>query len=231
MTFEAILAAAGIAASASTVIVGLVRNLFAIRALRAQRQLLRSLRVRDVIEAADLHSLGRLISVDLGSTSMPNYVRHAEVRSSFRSAFNAARGFIGEAGDPTVDRTPDDRDIPFPESAEGVFAAEALTNGGRRALGDVAAGESWNALARMRRDLEMVLADRLNQVGTDRRRMAAGQMLAVAAKEGVVPPESVAPLRYAISVANKAVHGEDVSADSAVEAIVLIDRFLRDLET
>lgn len=59
--------------------------------------------------------------------------------------------------------------------------------------------------------------------------MAAGQMLAAAAKEGAVPPEAVEPLRYAISVANKAVHCEDVPAGAAVESNVLIDRFLRDL--
>jgi hypothetical protein len=229
VTFEAILAIAGIVASTATALIATARNIASSFAYRAQRRLLQSLRVREIVEAADLESLGRLITADLGSTSLPNYVRHAEVRASFRGAFNAAREFIGEAGEPGDDRAEDGRDAYDIDGTGETLGAEPLTERGRRALRDVAAGQSWNALARMRRDLEIALRSRLDQAGTDRRRMAAGQMLAVAAKEGVVPSEAVEPLRYAISVANKAVHGEDVPAGAAVESIVLIDRFLKDL--
>lgn len=103
---------------------------------------------------------------------------------------------------------------------------ESLTPVGEKALKDVAEGEPWNALARMRRQLELSLASRLDLQNVERR-MAVGRLLAVATKQGVVPVEIAQDLRYPISVANRAIHGEDVPPDVAVEAIVLIDRFIR----
>jgi hypothetical protein len=169
---------------------------------------------------------------DLGGTSISNYVRRPDVRTSFRRAFNAARDFIGDSVEPESVQPPDRRDDAHYNSARNndrnPWIDESLTLVGEQALRDVAEGESWNALARMRRQLEISLASRLD-IQNVTRRMAVGQLLAVATKQGVVPVEIAQDLRYPISVANRAIHGEDVPPDVAVEAIVLIDRFIRAL--
>lgn len=226
MSFEALLAVVGAVLSVVTLVPAAVRSITQAAAFREQTRTLKSLRVSDVVETTDLHALGSLVVRDLGGTSMPNYVRHEEVRTRFRTAFNTAREFIGEMPERESESLPESASAP----AEDHQVGERLSKSGERALQDVAEGESWNALARMRRELEIALASRVDRSVTRTRRMAAGQMLAVAAKQGAIPPESASPLRYALSVANRAVHGEEISADSAVEAVLIIDRFIRSLE-
>ncbi|WP_019180275.1 hypothetical protein [Microbacterium yannicii] len=227
MSFEALLAVVGTVLSVVTVVLAATRSITQAAAFREQARMLESLRVSDVVETTDLHALGSLVVRDLGGTSMSNYVRHEEVRTRFRTAFNAAREFIGEVPERDSENLTEPAQARVPNQA--VWGDERLSQSGEKALRDVAEGESWNALARMRRELEIVLASRLDPSVTATRRMAAGQMLAVATKQGAISPESASPLRYALSVANRAVHGEEISADSAVEAILIIDRFIRSL--
>ena len=49
--------------------------------------------------------------------------------------------------------------------------------------------------------------------------MGAGQLLTAAAKLRAIPQDAVRPLRYAVSVANRAVHGEPVEVEQALEAL------------
>lgn len=199
---------------------------------RKQASVLRTLQVEAVLEASDLKDLGDLFVRDLGGTSMPVYVRDEQQRREFRRAFNAVRAFVGDApeeaqaagesraGDPTAHG-----DL----EREGLWSQELLTPDGERAIRDIQNGESWNALARMRRALEVSLADRVGDFDDGKRRLAAGQLIAVASKRGAIPSEWAQALRYPLSIANRAVHGEEVPPDVAVEAVVLIDRFLREL--
>lgn len=228
MSLEIIVASTSIAVATLAALQGGIRSLAARISLRDQRKKLASLRVREVLARADLHSLGSMIVDDLGATSIPNYVRHREVRDSFRNAFNAARGFIGEPSEP-ASKVAEAAVGPSAHDRPPFWRDDPVTKAATVALRDVAEGETWNALARMRREFELELAARLDLDQGSRRPMAAGQLLAVAVKQGVVPADLASSIRYAISVANRAVHGEEVPPDAAVEAIYLIDTFIRSL--
>lgn len=230
MTFEVLLGIASVAASVMAVIGGVIALLVGGAAARKQALVLKRIRVESVIAESNLNSLGQLFVRDLGGTSMPSYVRDPQQRMEFRHAFNAVRDFIGEQHPPSGVAAPEAMAPEPAETIDWMRDSEPQTLTAQRALREVADGESWNALARMRRTLEMAVAQRFEEAHGKQRRLAAGQLIAVAAKRGVIPRDAPDTLRYAISVANRAVHGEDVPPDVAVEAIVLIDRFLRELD-
>ncbi len=53
--------------------------------------------------------------------------------------------------------------------------------------------------------------------------MGAGQLISAAGRLGAVPEGVMPPLRYAVSVANKAIHGEPVEVAEALEAVESAD--------
>ncbi|MDN4596710.1 hypothetical protein [Leifsonia virtsii] len=197
-----------------------------------QRATLERIHVDAVLGEATLKSVGDLIVRDLGSTSMPDYVRDTEIRVRFRHAFNAARGFLGE---PLEEASDNDTNTEPPwQSSEPHWADTGFTADGLRALRDIGNGEAWNALARMRRILEQELFALLNSESIESvtsagrpTRGGAGQLVVVAERAGLVSENEARRLRHSIGTANRAIHGEDVPADEAVDAVVSIDRFIQ----
>lgn len=89
-----------------------------------------------------------------------------------------------------------------------------------RALEELERGETLNALAQFRRALELAFRDILAR--EDRvppRTSGAGQLLKTMQRKGLVPSGSDHHMSYAIAVANRAIHGEEMNVEQGREAI------------
>lgn len=79
---------------------------------------------------------------------------------------------------------------------------------------------SWDALATLRRTVEL----RLVQLAVENRvevssKLGIARILNSLVREGVVSPTLADNLRFSVSITNRAIHGEDVSYDEALEAV------------
>ncbi|UBH07054.1 hypothetical protein K8P10_002565 [Leucobacter sp. Psy1] len=110
-----------------------------------------------------------------------------------------------------------------PQSLDGFSEVSPDTAAGK-AVKDIEEGETWNALARMRRELEKVLGDLLNASTANGKPRGIGRSLSIASKQGLVPESVLQYLRFPLSVANAAIHGEEVEAGTALEAVQMIDQ-------
>lgn len=227
MTFDVVLAIAASALAALSGATTLLSSAATSKAAKLQLEQLKKVRVDEVLGESSVRSLGGLLVEDLGKTSLPSYVRDPRVRTEFRRAFNAVREYVGtdaESGD-------EDEPVSGKPGIEdsGVAWARPLTSAGQRATSELNSGETWNALALMRREIETALAELLPTSGEGRPRVGAGRLVGLAARQGIISPQVAAELRYPIGVANAAIHGEEVSPDAALEAIFIMDRVINEL--
>ena len=83
-------------------------------------------------------------------------------------------------------------------------------------------GEIWNALARLRQ----VIESKLRQIGRKQgykisHLRSAGQILHILGSREIIDPQLEGPLCFAISVCNRAIHGNDVPVEEANTAIMV----------
>ncbi|WP_224779316.1 hypothetical protein [Leucobacter sp. Psy1] len=186
-----------------------------ISAEKTQRTSLKSLNVEKVLAEPSLQDLGRLFVGNLGNTSLPSYVRDSETRRAFRRTFNVVVDYLGNSEV--------EQEKVAPQSLDGFSEVSPDTAAGK-AVKDIEEGETWNALARMRRELEKVLGDLLNASTANGKPRGIGRSLSIASKQGLVPESVLQYLRFPLSVANAAIHGEEVEAGTALEAVQMIDQ-------
>ena len=98
-------------------------------------------------------------------------------------------------------------------------------------LNELRTGESWNALARLRRHIEIHLREIAIDKGYKERQLkSAGQILRLLYDRKYVDPDSYELLMYSISVCNRAIHGIDISEDEAEKAVFLGSKALEQLK-
>ncbi|WP_199422864.1 hypothetical protein [Actinotalea solisilvae] len=223
MGIEPLIAAVASALAGSTIAVSIfslvqdwVRRLLQMRALSR-------VRTADVLAASEIDRLGQLLFVDLGATSLADYTKNKGVRDSVQAAFDEVARFLGERSDESVGPV----GPPSSESGGGAGPRGDAMPGRDLAwaLGD--RGDSWEALARARRALEMRLRALLTPEDRDRgARLGAGALLRLLNRRGAIDEGIADQLRYAVSVMNRGIHGDDVSQEETLEALWIVDRFL-----
>lgn len=166
------------------------------------------------MDSSDIGTVGKYLFDDIGAVRVSDVVADDRVRRRTLSALSRLTGFI--SSETTTDGG---------EPASAAVEAQTLSGDLRTAREQIVAGEVWNGLALMRRHLEIVL--RTSDPRLESARMGAGQLISAAARIGVLPPEVVPQLRYAVGVANRAIHGEPVDVAIALEAVDSADYGLR----
>jgi hypothetical protein len=164
-----------------------------------------------VLSSLDLDALGEYVYQTLGAIPISEYARDGGARHNIAAALQEIERFVTE----------DEAAVPAASADETTETSFA------RAQKALAEGDIWQALARLRRTIEIDLRSRAEQHGVEvTQRAGAGQLLQLLRRAQAIPEESVGLLRYAIDVANKAIHGEPVSLAQAEEALETASRAL-----
>jgi hypothetical protein len=172
---------------------------------RADLKALAVAREEAALTSSDIEQVGGYLFEAIGSVRISDYVRDQAVRQRTGRALRRLTDFLGPQ-EPVAEEPP-----ALGNPDEGLGPEEL-----RLAEEQILSGETWNGLARMRRFLELALREVAPHVD---RREGAGALISRAAHDGVLPQEAVPALRYAVSVANSAIHGEPVPTDVALEAL------------
>jgi hypothetical protein len=217
-------------AAFTAVIGGAVSLGFAVQLLRARkrgqqaRDAVRHDRADEALRAVELKRLGDYLFEDVGKVKVRTYVDDADIRGALRAVLEEVSDFV--ASDPeTADTTTAQESEP-----DSVKAPRDIIEQGSSKFSDdekhdlekvrasIDSGEFWDALARLRRLIERRLA-RLSDLPSGQTARGAGRLLRNLVRNGTVPQSVEHQLGYAISVANRGVHGEEVERGEVEEAL------------
>ena len=181
--------------------------------------------VLSVLAQDDINRLGAYVDNVIGAFTMKEYASNSEVQDRVDAYVDRIQEYLGapediqqERGIREPDRPIHMHDVELPDDFQPI-------------LRELRYGELWNALARLRRHLEVTLKQKASQAGIPIEKvLSIGRLLNLLEKRQVIAPGTANSLRYPISLSNKAVHGEDVSMAEAEEAVFHAARILQSLD-
>ena len=187
-------------------------------------------RFTEAFSTFDLPTIGGYIRSEFGSVALDAYARDEKVRRSFDKALVRIRDFL-DADEPQpevaeeVAELPEEDAAPVPVPTQLSYDLDpqpgdppALLS----ALGELSNGNIWNALAKLRRDVEIDI------------RRTYGESRSVPINSLILRTEMPADvsksLRRFYRTASRAVHGENVGFGEAAEALQSARTFYRYLQ-
>jgi|TARA_R110002124_G_scaffold7151_9_gene42006 hypothetical protein len=187
-------------------------------------------RFTEAFSTFDLPTIGEYIRSEFGSVALDAYARDEKVRRSFDKALVGIRDFL-DADEPQPEIEEEVAELPE-EGAAPVTVPTPLSYdldpqpgdppALLSALAELSNGNVWNALAKLRRDVEIDI------------RRTYGESRSVPINSLILRtemPEDVSKsLRRFYRTASRAVHGENVGFGEAVEALHSARTFYRYLQ-
>lgn len=174
----------------------------------------------DALQSDDLITLGRYLDENIGAFDISEYVADDVVADRINKYLSRIQVFLGtdtevdeeekvesplDSGEPSETLAP--VALGFPEPFPELF--EELTT-----------GVTWNALAKLRRHLEIKLREIAESRGFKEKHLrSVGQIILNLARSKSINRVALERLRYSASVCNRAIHGRDVSDSEAMEAM------------
>lgn len=188
--------------------------------------------IDSVLAKDDITILGAYVDNVIGAFNMREYATNSEVERKVDAYIERVREYIGNPEDIEREREEASRQTESRQTDPPLTPDSQLPHEFRPILHELRVGESWNALARLRRYIEVTLKKRAEQADLPIEKvLSVGRLLTLLEKRQVVPHHIARKLRYPISVSNRAIHGQDVSQAEAEEAIFHAAEILQSLET
>lgn len=213
-----------------SILAGVAANLIAraVKAAREWREARRKLkeaeevRFQAALAADSLLALGGYLDGPIGSFLVTEYADNPRVKERVNTFLARLEQYVGTTSG-------------FPEATEAPAVLQPGPEVADLEFGGVEArlqeGRPWDALAALRRIIEKRLTS--YAVQHDIRlpeRPGAGRVLQVLRQHQLLPENAAASLRYAIDVANRGVHGLEVSSDEVFDALRHAKRALAAIE-
>jgi hypothetical protein len=169
---------------------------------------------KSVLNSSKLENLGDYLENKLGKFTVDEYCRDTTVESRVEKILVSARHFLGtEIGKPS--------EIPKPPEIEPA-ESRPLPTSMQPVYRELQRGETWNALARLRREIEVILRKQAKKKKILPPKIrSAGKLVRELAQQEIIDPNIANQLSYAIQVANQAIHGYDVTENEAETAVKL----------
>jgi hypothetical protein len=201
-----------------------------IRSYRAAKLKLRAAEESSFVAALasdDLDKLGQYLDEKIGAFDISEYVSNTMVADRVDRYIGRILSFVGTDEDVSEDEKveppthePDDTYSSIVVVDDAVDTVEPVEQPFHSFLVEAEVGESWNALARLRRHVEIELRAIAANLGFKERHLhSAGQIIQILSKKTGVNMDALGRLRYAVSVCNRAIHGREVSDAEAAEAV------------
>jgi len=174
-----------------------------------------------VLDSNDINVLGTYLDETLGQFNIHEYTASTNVGERVNKYLDKIQSFVG-----TTEHIPKEVG---PKEIESVGEPiEGFSEEFQTILDELRTGEPWNALARLRRHIEIQLRDIASRKGYKAWHLkSAGQILRLLYDRKYVAPDNYKLLMYSISVCNRAIHGIDISEDEAEQAVFLGSKALQ----
>jgi hypothetical protein len=194
------------------------------RERRSKLQRAQERRFRKAIESDDLTVIGNYLYKVIGSFNVHEYVTNKDISNRVDKYVDRLREFLGTEEEIKSQRA-DIKERPIPER----LIAPSVELG---SISDkLASGDTWSALAQLRRHIEITLREvaRANDVSV-KITAGAGYLLKLLFDRRIISGQTFSDLKYAIAVSNRAIHGLDVEIDEAKRAVILAFNCINELK-
>jgi len=168
---------------------------------------------KQVLASDSIDVLGRYLDNEVGNFLVSEYVSSDKARLRIDSIIHSMQDFIGREKEIM-------EDIPSPEAM--VKSPSPKTDEFKLIFSKLQSGIAWDALAALRRLIEIKLKETMNKKGLNvDDRSSAGRLISILSKKELITSNVEHQLRYAVDVANRAIHGHDISIGMAEEAVFM----------
>jgi len=211
--FKDIISATSLLTGLLSVLASLVSLLLAHYKKKSAMGAFEEVRLEQILKSSEIVPLGRYLDNTLSKVTVAQYTSSDTISAQVDQYMNRIREFVGtteEVQSQPVSTHP-------PEVPLWTLEIPAAL---KPVLDELATGESWNALARLRRLIELHLNDVANSRKLHPEKVrSAGKLIDLLEKDRYFDSESAADLKYAIQISNRAIHGLDISRGEAEDAI------------
>lgn len=183
----------------------------------------------NVLKSDDINKLGNYLEQTLSEVSVYQYSKNPEVEKQFDRYLDKIKDYVGTTEEINREQIPEEPEHVEPEIGfRDVFPR--LSREYNSVIDELNNGDPWNALARLRRNIELKLQEVAEQEGIKKKqRMSLRHLIERLHKTEVISGQAREKLDYAVSISNKAVHGIDVKFETASEAIAMAFDALQEL--
>jgi hypothetical protein len=217
MDLTALFSIANIGLGIAALTAAVISLAFTVREWRAASKATNELKFAEAIQSDDISKLGNYLEHVIGGLTVGEYVKDRDVKRRVDASLDRVLDFLN--------RDTLGVEFLFPVQSE---AAPARSSIGKKNEGellrlndDIDRGEVWNALAKLRRYLEQCLSKFAQARGVDVGvRKGAGFLIQRLQRADMIDHRTAEELLTAVGLANRAIHGEDVTADEARTAVL-----------
>ena len=172
--------------------------------------------LESALKSNDLHILGNSLENIIGNFNVYEYVTDSNISNKIDRYVEKLSSFVG-----TDERIKTGTISEPPINSDFKKSEFMVCNGKYYNNKNFTKSENWNALAKLRRDIEIFLNEIAKEKGLNLpNNISAGTLLKILTQKDIIPESAYNNLKYSISVANKAIHGLDVDIEEANEAIL-----------
>ena len=163
--------------------------------------------------SSDIVVLGNYLYSRIGSFNVEDYSSDEKVRKKVTQFLGRLDEFLGEEAE---EPTQPPQELPQAMSPTGPPIPPEL----QKAQDELRNGRIWSSLVLLRNEIEKQLRTLASPIqNTNVKHVGAGSLLARLAKERMISEGALPNLRYAINVANRGVHGYEISENEAQDAL------------
>lgn len=211
--FKDIISATSIVAGLISVITSLISLFLSNYYKKSALGAFEELQLEEVLKSSEIVPLGRYLDTTLSKVTVAQYTTSAPISARVDEYLNRIREYVG-----TTEEV-QSQEISKHAPEVPLWTLE-IPSELQPVIDELREGESWNALARLRRLIELHLREvaKARKLHIDKVR-SAGQLVELLEKDRYFDSESAYDLRYAIQISNRAIHGLDVTRVEAEDAI------------
>ncbi len=177
---------------------------------------------KQALASADIKQLGNYLDNNIGNVTIKEFSTNPKIQKKVNHYIQNIISFIGTAED--IKKT----EVKSHET-EIIYNPE-IPKEFHPILKELRFGQPWNALAQLRRHIEISLRAIVNEYNIDLKEfMPITQTLSTLGSMNLISTSSIRDLKYAVSICNKAVHGIETSLPEAEEAIQMAIRAFEEI--
>lgn len=191
----------------------------------------REQKFQNAMESDDLKTVGSFLYNTIGNFNVYEYISNTDVENTVDKYIEKLTSFVKT--DTDIKKEIDEFSDEMKEMQHSISLdiSSSFSDEINNVLYELDYGEVWNALARLRRHIEITLNEIAKENDIIIERPTVGHLLDILIRKEIIPIDAKSQLKYAISVCNQAIHGIEVSKIQAHEAVFHANNGLNKVKT
>lgn len=191
-----------------------------------QNKLLKELKKKElevILDSSDILALGEYLDNDIGKLTISDYVDNSKLTKKVDYLISRLTQFVGTEAEIKSEKEEQEKfeqEHPAKDLIKDFPYTQKVSEEFDKIIRELYLGEPWNALARLRRYVEILLKNIGEENGIQAKKIhSVTKLIDILQRNQIIDANVANDLRYPIHVSNRAVHGEELKRGEAEEAI------------